>query len=83
MFTLHATKARIIEKGQLGETVRDVSGSGMILDTLGKVEMVAGDVSLAGVGYCGKAGQSVPVGDGGPHILISSMVIGGSGEPVA
>jgi len=80
MFTLHATKARMIEKGQLGETVRDVSASGMILDTLKKVEMVAGDVSLDGVGFCGKNGQSVPVGDGGPHILISSMVIGGSGE---
>jgi len=82
MFTIHATKAQAIRKGRLGHTMRDVAASGMILETLKQVEMVGGDVTLEGVGYCGKGGQSVPVGDGGPHLLVSSIVIGGSGERV-
>ena len=30
-------------------------------------------------GYCGKGGQSVPVSDGAPHILLTDAVVGGSG----
>jgi TldD protein len=29
-------------------------------------------------GYCGKGGQSVPVSDGAPHVLLSGAVVGGS-----
>jgi len=31
-------------------------------------------------GYCGKGGQSVPVSDGAPHLLLEGAVIGGRGE---
>jgi len=31
-------------------------------------------------GYCGKGGQSVPVSDGAPHVLLLNAVVGGSGS---
>ena len=29
-------------------------------------------------GTCGKSGQSVPVTDGGPHVAVKDVVVGGS-----
>jgi TldD protein len=45
------------------------------------VTAVGGDLQLdAGVGTCGKDGQSVPVGVGMPTIKISGMTVGGTGR---
>jgi len=44
-----------------------------------KVSMVGNDLKLdAGVGVCGKDGQSVPVGVGQPTLKIDGMTIGGT-----
>ena len=43
------------------------------------VSMVGNDLSLdAGVGVCGKDGQSIPVGVGQPTLKIDKMTIGGT-----
>ncbi len=65
-----------IINGEVGEPIRDASISGNTLETLLKVDAVGKDFEL-GAGRCGK-GQTVFVCDGGPHIRIKEVTVGGS-----
>jgi TldD protein len=65
-----------IKNGELGESVRDASISGNTLETLHNVEAVGKDFVLD-PGRCGK-GQIAFICDGGPHIKLSEVVVGGS-----
>jgi TldD protein len=47
------------------------------MEILNNVEAVGSDFKM-GVGFCGKAGQTVPVGDGGPHVKVSHATVGGT-----
>ena len=64
IFQFSAVEAYLIENGELTQVLKDAGLSGEILDILFKVDAVTKDFKLS-VGYCGKYGQSVPVGDGG------------------
>jgi TldD protein len=65
-----------IVKGEVGEPVRDASISGNTLETLLKVDAVGKDFELE-AGRCGK-GQTAFVCDGGPHIRVKEVTVGGS-----
>ena len=65
-----------IINGEIGEPVRDASISGSTLETLFKVDAVGKDFQIDS-GRCGK-GQTAFIGDGGPHIRIKEVVVGGS-----
>jgi len=65
-----------IVKGEIGEPVRNASISGSTLETLFKVDAVGKDFEL-GAGRCGK-GQTAFVCDGGPHIRVKEVMVGGS-----
>ena len=65
-----------IINGEIGEPVRDASISGNTLETLFKVDAVGKDFQLW-PGRCGK-GQIAFICDGGPHIRIKEVVVGGS-----
>jgi TldD protein len=78
VFQFNAEYGYLVEGGEIAGMVRDVSLTGEILRTLHSIEL-CGDDLLMHQGYCGKGGQSVPVSDGSPHILLSSAVVGGSG----
>jgi len=78
-FLCHAYEAQMIEHGQLGEPLRDVSVSGLILETLMNIDMVGSDFLMISPGTCGKGGQSVPSDCGGPHLRVTRMVVGGQG----
>ncbi len=65
-----------IENGELGAPVRNASISGNTLETLHQVSGVGKDFMLD-PGRCGK-GQIAFISDGGPHIRISKVVVGGS-----
>jgi len=65
-----------IIKGEIGKPVRNASISGNTLETLHKVDAVGKDFELW-PGRCGK-GQTAFVCDGGPHIRVLEVIVGGS-----
>jgi len=78
-FVFSATEAYLIEDGQIGAPVVGATLIGNGPDILTKVTRIGHDLALdEGVGVCGKAGQSVPVGVGLPTILVSEITVGGT-----
>jgi len=78
IFQFNAEYGYLVENGECTKMVRDVSLSGEILTTLHGIVLCGNDRKMS-PGYCGKGGQSVPVSDGAPHILLNDAVVGGSG----
>jgi TldD protein len=77
-FTFAAKYAWRIEHGRKTGLLRDVTLSGNVFETMKNIDAVGDDlVILGGMGMCGKGGQAVPVGLGGPHLRIRNVVIGG------
>ncbi len=78
-FVFTASEAYLIENGRLGHPIRGATIIGNGPDALTRVAMVGNDLSLdAGVGTCGKEGQSVPVGVGQPTLRIDGLTVGGT-----
>ena len=78
-FVFSATEAYLIEDGKLGPAVVGATLIGNGPDVLTKVTRIGHDLALdEGIGTCGKAGQSVPVGVGMPTILVSEITVGGT-----
>jgi TldD protein len=65
-----------IENGEKKELRTDVSLSGMILEVLNKISAIGKQTSYSD-GICGKGGQSVRVCDGGPHVRMEDITVGG------
>ena len=78
-FTFRVGPSYAIHKGEVGEMVRGVSISGTILETLQSVGAVGEDVAVRTslFGGCGKEGQRVRTGFGGPSVRIRRMMVGG------
>lgn len=80
-FVFSANEAYLIENGKIGRPVKGATLIGNGPDVLTRVNMVGNDMSLdAGVGTCGKDGQSVPVGVGLPTLKISELTVGGTAK---
>jgi TldD protein len=78
-FTFSASEAYLIEGGRITRPVRGATLIGNGPDVLTRVSMVGTDLKLdAGVGTCGKEGQSVPVGVGQPTLRIDGITVGGT-----
>jgi TldD protein len=75
-FQFNAQEAFLIENGEVTKPLRDVSLSGFILETMKAIDAVGDTRELGDPGFCGK-GQFIPVGDGGPHIRIRDVIVGG------
>lgn len=79
-FVFSASEAYLIENGRIGAPVKGATLIGNGPDVLTRVSMVGNDMKLdAGVGTCGKEGQSVPVGVGQPTLRIDALTVGGTG----
>ena len=78
IFQFNAAEGYLIENGEITTPLRDVSLSGNILETLKNIDAIGNDFKLS-VGFCGKDGQTAPVGDGGPHTRILNALVGGMG----
>lgn len=78
-FVFSASEAYLIENGKIGAPVKGATLIGNGPDALTKVSMVGNDLKLdAGVGICGKDGQSVPVGVGQPTLKVDALTVGGT-----
>ena len=78
-FVFTASEAYLIEDGIITRPVKGATLIGNGPDTMNKVSMIGNDLALdAGVGICGKDGQSVPVGVGQPSLKIDGMTVGGT-----
>jgi TldD protein len=78
-FTFSASEAYLIEGGKVTRPVKGATLIGSGPEVLTRVSMVGDDLALdAGVGTCGKEGQSVPVGVGQPTLRIDGITVGGT-----
>jgi TldD protein len=78
-FVFSASEAYLIENGKVTRPVRGATLIGNGPEVMTRVSMVGNDLALdAGVGVCGKDGQSVPVGVGQPTLKIDSLTVGGT-----
>jgi len=75
-FTFKCRQAFTIENGERKKLLRDVGLSGMTLEVLNNILGIGQDLEFS-EGTCGKQDQSVPVTDGGPHIAVKDVVVGG------
>ncbi|MBW2257329.1 MAG: TldD/PmbA family protein, partial [Deltaproteobacteria bacterium] len=77
-FTFYIKNGWLIEKGQITAPIKDCNIIGNGPEALRKVTMAANDSKLDTGGWtCGKDGQRVPVSQGLPTVLVSSMTVGG------
>jgi TldD protein len=78
-FVFSVSEAYLIENGKLGAPIKGATLIGNGPDVLTRVAMVGNDLKLdAGVGTCGKEGQSVPVGVGQPTLRVDALTVGGT-----
>jgi len=78
-FVFSASEAYLIENGKVTRPVKGATLIGNGPDVMTRVSMVGNDLQLdAGIGVCGKDGQSVPVGVGQPTLRIDALTVGGT-----
>ena len=78
-FSFYVKSGYAIEDGRLTHPVKDVNIIGNGPQALARISMVGNDPALATAGYmCGKLGQTVPVSQGLPTTLVSSINVGGT-----
>jgi TldD protein len=80
-FTFSTSGAYLIENGKLTRALKGATLIGNGPEAMQKVSMVGNDMGLdEGIGSCGKAGQTVPVGVGMPTVRIDDVTVGGTGN---
>ena len=78
-FVFSASEAYLIEDGKITAPIKGATLIGNGPEAMSQVSMVGNDLALdAGVGVCGKEGQSVPVGVGQPTLKLDQLTVGGT-----
>ncbi|HIF9197467.1 TPA: metalloprotease TldD [Photobacterium damselae] len=78
-FVFSASEAYLIENGKITTPIKGATLVGSGIEAMQQVSMVGNDLQIdKGVGVCGKAGQSLPVGVGQPTLKLDSMTVGGT-----
>jgi len=78
-FVFSASEAYLIEDGKVTSPVKGATLIGNGPDIMNRISMIGNDLELdSGVGVCGKAGQSVPVGVGQPTLRVDGLTVGGT-----
>jgi TldD protein len=78
-FTFYIKNGWLIEDGRITAPIKDVNIIGNGPEALRNMTMAADDARLDSGGWtCGKDGQSVPVSQGIPTMLVGSLTVGGT-----
>ncbi|WP_289043221.1 metalloprotease TldD [uncultured Aliiroseovarius sp.] len=78
-FVFSCTEAYHVEGGKVGAPVKGATLIGDGPAAMKQIRAIGNDMAMdPGIGTCGKAGQSVPVGVGQPSLLIGGLTVGGS-----
>jgi TldD protein len=78
-FVFSASEAYMIENGKVTRPVKGATLIGNGPESMTRISMVGNDLKLdAGIGVCGKEGQSVPVGVGQPTLKLDELIVGGT-----
>jgi TldD protein len=78
-FVFSTSEAYLIEDGRITRPVKGASLIGSGPEVLQRVTMLGNDLKLdAGVGNCGKEGQTIPVGVGLPTVRVDGLTVGGT-----
>jgi TldD protein len=78
-YVFACTEAYLVENGKVGAPIKGAMLIGNGPESMQRISMIGNDSKLdTGIGMCGKAGQSVPVGVGQPHLLMNAMTVGGT-----
>ena len=77
-YTFYVKNGWLVEGGRVTTPIKDAHIIGNGPESLKRITMVASDARLDTGGWtCGKNGQSVPVSQGIPTVLVSNMTVGG------
>ena len=76
-FTFGAQYGYEVKHGRTGKMIRDINISGNLFHTLKSIHAVGNDLVLSKVGGCGKGQLNIRSCNGGPHILVHDVVVGG------
>ncbi|MGR3838122.1 MAG: metalloprotease TldD [Cognatishimia sp.] len=78
-FVFSCTEAYQVKNGKVGAPVKGATLIGDGATAMTQIRALGNDMELdPGMGTCGKAGQSVPVGVGQPTVLMGGLTVGGS-----
>lgn len=77
-FVFCTSEAYLIEHGRVTAPIKNATLIGNGPEVMQQVSMVGSDLEFDhGIGVCGKAGQSVPVGIGQPSLKVDALTVGG------
>ena len=76
-FVFGVSEGYLIEGGKVTKPCRGATLIGNCLQALERIDAVGNDFEMK-TGFCGKAGQTAPVGTGQGHVRIKGITVGGT-----
>ncbi len=76
-FVFGVSEGYLIEGGKVSRPCRGATLIGNCLQALTRIDAVGSDFEMK-TGFCGKAGQTAPVGTGQGHVRIRGITVGGT-----
>ncbi|HSD23525.1 MAG TPA: TldD/PmbA family protein [Solirubrobacterales bacterium] len=76
-FVFGVSEGYLIEGGRVTKPCRGATLIGNCLQALTRIDAVGSDFEMK-TGFCGKSGQTAPVGTGQGHVRIRGMTVGGT-----
>lgn len=76
-FTFGAQFGFEVKNGKPGRMLRDINISGNLYTTMTNLSAVSNDLTLSEIGGCGKYQTNFRSCNGGPHVQVDNIVVGG------